>query len=127
MKKPLPTVAGCLLASLAAAPLTFAQDAPRAWDASPDVYKVIAESETHRIIQVTWKPGQRDAFHSHPAGMGVYYVTNCKLSGRLPTSNNPQSAERKAGQARFQPKPTMSHSVENVGTSECRIVLFEPK
>ena len=126
MKKPLPSIAGCLLASLAAAPLALAQDAPRAWDASPDVYKVIAESETHRIILVTWKPGQRDAFHSHPAGMGVYYVTDCNLSGRRPDGKS-LSGERKAGQARFQPGLTTSHSVENIGSAECRIVLFEPK
>jgi len=124
--KLLPPVAGSLLALLVAAPLAFAQDAPRAFAASPDVYKVIAESETHRIILVTWKPGQRDEFHSHPAGMGVYYVTDCKLSGH-PPEGKPTQGERKAGLARFQPKPTKSHSVENVGSSECRIVLFEPK
>jgi quercetin dioxygenase-like cupin family protein len=126
MTKPLLPVAGYLLAALAAAPLALAQDAPRAWDASPAIYKVIAESETHRIILVTWKPGQRDEFHSHAAGMGAYYVTDCKLSGRTP-EGKPTVGERKAGQARFRPKPTKSHSVENVGSAECRIVLFEPK
>lgn len=38
----------------------------RSYVASPDVYKVIAESNNTRVILATWKPGQRDAWHSHP-------------------------------------------------------------
>lgn len=45
----------------------LAQGLPRSFEASPDIYKVIAEDTRYRIIAVTWKPGQRDQLHSHPA------------------------------------------------------------
>ena len=58
--------------------LVSAQPLPRSFEASPDVYKVIAENNEYRVIAVTWKPGQRDVQHSHPAST-VYYLTNSAL------------------------------------------------
>ena len=54
----------------------IAQGQPRSFEASPDVYKVIAQNDTYKVIEVTWKPGQRDQMHSHPAS-AVYYLTDC--------------------------------------------------
>src|ERR1039457_2064306 len=54
-----------------------ADDAPRSYVASPEVYKVIAENNKTRVILATWKPGQRDAWHSHPV-TGVYFLTDCE-------------------------------------------------
>lgn len=125
MRKPAVPNALLCTATLAASTLALAQDAPRAWDASPDIYKVVAESPTHRIVEVTWKPGQRDQFHSHAGNMGVYYATDCKLRGHAPDGKSGESA-RKAGEARFS-NPVKSHSVENVGSTDCRLLLFEPK
>lgn len=48
-----------------------AADAPRSHIASPDVYQVIAQDNDTRIIMATWKPGQRDAWHSHPGDSWV--------------------------------------------------------
>ena len=52
-----------------------AQQLPRSFVASPDIYKVAAQNEQYKVISVTWKPGQKDVLHSHPAN-GVYYLTD---------------------------------------------------
>ena len=51
--------------------------------AAPDVYRVRAENDQYRIVEGIWKPGQRDAFHSHPA-MLYYWVTPCSIRWYLP-------------------------------------------
>jgi hypothetical protein len=38
----------------------------------------------------------------------------------------PQEGKPIAGTARVQP-PIASHRVENIGTSDCRLIMFEPK
>jgi len=103
----------------------WAQAVPRSFAASPDVYKVIAENEQYRVIAATWKPGQRDAWHSHGSVVASYSLTGCNSRLHTPdgkfTDNN-----IKAGQSRIRPVAP-SHSFENVGKTECRAILFEPK
>jgi len=41
------------------------------YKASPDVYKVIAESDEVRVILATWPPGAKDKMHSHPKTFAV--------------------------------------------------------
>ena len=45
---------------------TAAEVAPRGSEASPDVYKVLAENDQWRVLEATWQPGQEDNMHSHP-------------------------------------------------------------
>jgi len=73
-KQALRLSAACIAVGLLAAPgAAMAQKtAPLSFQASPDVYKVIADGEHYRIIQATWQPGQRDAWHSHPE-KGTYF------------------------------------------------------
>jgi len=100
------------------------QVAPLEIKASPDVYREIAGNDQYRMVEAVWKPGQRDAFHSHPKQM-YYWVTACSLRAYLPDGTT-RIIEVSAGQAGVQ-DPIPSHSVENLGTSECRGVLFEPR
>ena len=113
---------GALLASVAGA--STGQVVAPDFTASPDVYKVRAENEQYRVVEGTWKPGQRDAFHSHPA-MLYYWVTPCSLRAYLPDGATREFSVV-AGQAGSQ-APIASHAVENVSTSECKIVMFESK
>ena len=117
-------LAAGLAAPLACAAQGGAQSAPHSFVASPDIYKVVAENEQYRIVAVTWKPGQRDQQHSHPVA-GVYYVTDCHLRGYGPDGKS-REGQRKAGSATVN-KPVQSHAVENIGQSECRLVMFEQK
>lgn len=61
-----------------------AQDVPRSFDASPDVYKVIGENDQYRVIAATWAPGQRDNWHSHGAVVAVYALTDCTVRPHTP-------------------------------------------
>ncbi len=115
----------CVVAALALAMPASAQNVPHSLVASPDIYKVIAENDQYRVIEVTWKPGQRDVPHSHPAS-AVYYTMDCTLRGYGPNGALLGQSERKAGTAVVQP-PIAAHAVENAGTSVCKLIMFEPK
>lgn len=94
---------------------------------SPDVYRVLAENDRIRVIEAHWKPGQRDKFHSHPANRAVYYPTNCKLRIFKPDGSHREGSP-KAGKARvIEGKPVKKHSAQNVGNTDCRVILIEMK
>jgi hypothetical protein len=110
-----------LLASTAA----LAQKVPRSFEASPDIYKVVAEDAKFRLIEVTWKPGQRDNWHSHGDFTAVYNLTDCRTKARTPDGKVTENS-RKAGEARFGVQ-SPSHSIENAGRKDCKVLIFEPK
>lgn len=116
--------AAWLVASLLVLPgPTLAQGLPRSFAASPDIYKVIAENEQYKVISVTWKPGQKDVVHSHPAN-AVYYLSDCSI--RIHAQDGTfRDAQPRAGFAIVQ-RPIPGHVLENIGTSECRLIMFEP-
>lgn len=120
--KLLATLAATCAGLLAAAPAS-AQQLPRSFDASPDIYKVIAQNEQYKVIAVTWKPGQKDVLHAHPAN-AVYYLTDCSLRVHAPDGTY-RDAQPRAGFALVQ-SPIPGHVLENTGSADCRIVMFEP-
>jgi hypothetical protein len=102
-----------------------AQDAPPTFQADPDVYKVIFEDQNFRVIAATWKKGVHDKAHSHPVPSVSYAVTDCML--RLYSSDGKtRDVTPKAGTSMAVPL-TPSHSAENVGASDCQLVLVERK
>lgn len=118
---------GAVLSALVACGATrplLAQTAPPDFKAAPDIYKVVAESEQYRLVEGTWKPGQRDEIHSHPRMM-FYWVTDCSMRWYLP-SGETRDLNVKAGHAGTQ-EPIASHSVQNVGASECKVIMVETK
>jgi beta-alanine degradation protein BauB len=119
------TVMGAGLFVCAALLLTrpaAAEDAPRSYIASPDVYKVIAQNNKTRVILATWAPGQRDQWHSHPP-TGVYRLTDCKSRVHTPDGKFTES-NNKAGSAVVQ-AAIPSHSFENISDAECRAIIVE--
>ena len=120
---------GGVLTGLMALALTGVQAqspiAPHSLAASPDIYKVIAENDKYRVIEVTWQPGQRDKMHSHPDS-ATYFPMDCML--RAFGANGELIGQRlaQAGSAGVQ-IPIPAHSVENAGTTACKLVMFEPK
>jgi hypothetical protein len=100
----------------------FAGDSPRSYIAAPDVYQVIAENNKTRVILATWKPGHRDAWHSHPA-TAVYFLTDCEARVYSPDGKF-VDANPKAGRAVLQ-AAIQSHSFENRSSAECRSIIFE--
>jgi hypothetical protein len=102
----------------------LAQNAPPSYIASPDVYKLVAENDELRVITATWKPGQRDAWHSHAGGL-AYRLTDCKSRFYTPDGKY-RDVSGEAGEVRFN-SVVASHSFENVGTTECRVLHVERK
>ena len=66
------TVGGAALSTIA-----VADEVLDAVTASPDVYKVILENDSVRLVSATWKPGQRDMMHSHRA-IVIYVLSGCE-------------------------------------------------
>ncbi|HEY6821118.1 MAG TPA: hypothetical protein VI321_03800 [Burkholderiales bacterium] len=89
------------------------------------MYKLLGENDLFRVIQVTRKPGQRDAWHSHAGPLTVYGLTDCKT--RLYTPDG-KSVERdaKKGAVSFTPAVS-SHSAENIGKNACQQLIVERK
>ncbi|MBS0392065.1 MAG: hypothetical protein JSR23_13105 [Proteobacteria bacterium] len=116
------TLAATLL-GVAAAGDVAAQQNPRSFVASPEIYKVLAQNEQFKVISVVWRPGQKDALHAHPAN-AVYYLTDCSLRIYAPDGSF-HDAQPKAGYAVVQ-APIPGHVLENTGSNECRLVMFEP-
>ncbi len=118
------TVSSLALMILGTAGTALAQTVPHSLVASPDIYKVIAENAQYRVIEVNWQPGQRDVMHSHPAS-AVYYPMDCSLRGHAQNGTTWDGLPT-AGKALVQ-MPIAAHMVENTGTSECKVIMFEPK
>jgi hypothetical protein len=103
----------------------WAQESPPAHIASPEVYKVLFETDLMRVILATWQPGQKDAWHSHPPS-SVFYVTDCQA--RVFLSDGSQAEViRKAKRGRARDTPVKSHALQNIGDSVCQILFTELK
>lgn len=102
-----------------------AQDAPLSHLADPGVYKVISENAHFRVVQAVWKPGQRDAPHSHPA-TAVYYQTSCTIQTFGP-DGTPRGGGPIGEGTVFVQDAIPLHSFQNTGGRECRVLIFERK
>ncbi len=87
MKKSVYVALGVLAVSLTlaiGAGTVMAGDVEPSYKADPAVYKVITENEHFRVIIAIWKPGQRDAMHSHEGPLVGYRLTDCNLKVYTP-------------------------------------------
>jgi hypothetical protein len=118
--------AGLIAAALMATPLAAsAQEAPLSHVANPGIYKVLGENELFRAVLGTWKPGQRDVLHSHPAS-ATYALTACDMRIYGPNGVLAVEAQRPQGSAVMQ-GPVAAHAFENAGKSDCQILIVERK
>jgi len=103
-----------------------AGDVKPSYEASPDVYKVLAENDEIRVILATWKPGQKDKVHSHPKAFGAYTIKGCNR--RLTKADGSViEGQVKPGTARVRNQAVKAHTFENLSNTECQQVLFEVK
>lgn len=105
----------------------LAREVPSAPEASPDVYKVLAENDQFRVIEATWEPGQEDNYHYHPADRVSLFSMNCKL--RLSNSDGSyKDVTPKAGSTKVRTgKPVKSHKAKNIGDKTCVLRIVELK
>ncbi len=105
----------------------LAEDTPSGPEASPEVYKVLAENDQMVVIEATWKPGQKDEMHSHLGDRASIYLTDCTLRLTNPDGTY-RDASPKGGTARVRSgKPVAAHTAHNTGDQECKIIIVELK
>ncbi len=115
------TVSIALIALLVCAiPIVRAQDMVKV---APKNCKVLLENDHVRVIRVVTKPGEKLEMHSHPANI-VYAFTSGKAKFTS-TDGKAEERELKAGQAIW--SDAVTHSTENVGTTESRVLVIELK
>lgn len=119
------------LAVLAASTAALAQEKlPEAWkrhahEASPEVYKLLAENEHFRVMLAKWQPGQSDEWHTHHGDLVNFNLTDCELKGEIPGGKMGQLV-RKSGEAGFNSAQS-THKVTNIGKKECVLLIVERK
>lgn len=96
-------------------------DRPPCADASPEVYRVLAENDALRVILATWEAGKQDEWHSHPP-LAAYALTPVNGRLRYQTADD-KVVQGDAGMVTLLAAPE-SHSFQNAG-AECRMVLVE--
>ena len=114
------TLAGC-------APVAERAPAMREVDAlkaSPANFRLLLENERVRVLEYSLAPGQRDAWHTHPAKLS-YVLAGGRLRIHLPDAT-PIEVIETTGEARWS-EMLGAHSAENVGDAPVRIVLVEVK
>ena len=89
--------------------------------AAPNLYKVMSDTMGIRILEVTYKPGDSSAWHSHPdyaiyaaeGGKATFYGKDgAKMENELKTGT-------------ILVRPGEFHSVKNTGTTTLKVILFE--
>jgi quercetin dioxygenase-like cupin family protein len=90
---------------------------------SPQYYKVLLENDQVRVLEYRLKPGEKEAMHSHPAGI-VYTLSDGKMKTTLPNGETHES-DRKMGEAIWRDPTT--HTAENTGTTEIHALAVEMK
>jgi|SRR5687768_15719996 beta-alanine degradation protein BauB len=112
-------ILSCMLL-LCMTPVLFAQD-PTA--VAPGLYKKVFENDQVRVLEVSVKPGEKIATHSHPAHV-AYVVEGGKLK-ITDSTGKPMEADAKPGDVFwFDP---VTHSAENTGTVPMKLVVVELK
>lgn len=111
----LAAVTGFALAAPAAA-----QDAIKS---NPDVYHLVFENPSVRVLRVTVKPGAKTTMHEHPDTVVVSLSdANVKFTG---ADGKSVEAPMKAGEATW--SPAQKHSGENLEKTPVDVVLVELK
>src|SRR5262249_35789724 len=99
---------------------TAAQDAATV---TPKVVQVKLENERVRVLEYRSEPGDKEAWHTHPAFV-VYVVSGGKLHIRTPDGQS-SDVEFHGGDIRW--RDPVTHATENVGKTTLHAILVELK
>ncbi len=90
---------------------------------APHNHKVLFENEKVRVYEANLKKGQKLPMHWHPDHVG-YMLTNGKFKSTSPDGSS-RTGRVKAGAALW--RGSVSHAVENLGSSTFRWITIELK
>jgi quercetin dioxygenase-like cupin family protein len=110
------TILVSLLAVLCTA--THAQDPVKT---SPQYYKVLLENDQVRVLEYRLRPGEKEAMHSHPAGV-VYVLSGAKLKVNYPDG---RTDERSATAGETIWREPITHALQNVGSTEAHAIAIK--
>ncbi|HSG31569.1 MAG TPA: cupin domain-containing protein [Thermodesulfobacteriota bacterium] len=105
-------------------PPVLEEKGPDPLKVSPDVYRLLSENDTVRILELTTKPGQKDNMHGHPAN--VFYVLSGQSGKLYDEQGEVIELTISAGTASYQ-NATQNHQFENSGDTEIKVIMFELK
>lgn len=92
--------------------------------ASPEMYTVLLENEHVRVVEYRIEPGEKEAWHTHPART-MYVLDGGTLKITLDDGTT-LTSEEKTGEARWM-GPVGRHYGENVGSTTVRVLMVEMK
>jgi quercetin dioxygenase-like cupin family protein len=92
--------------------------------ASPDNFKLLLENDKVRVLEYTLKPGSQDQIHTHPP-KSSYILTGGKLKVYR-IGGTSEVFDEVPGTASWMDY-VGEHYVENIGTTEIKIILTEVK
>ena len=99
---------------------SLAQDPVKA---APQAFKEILNNSEVRVLEYSSKPGQKEAMHSHPAIL-LYVIQGGKLKSTAPDGTS-KEIEYKTGDIQW--REAVTHTGENVGTTDMKSLLIEVK
>ncbi len=97
---------------------------PDAVMVSPGIYRVLAENEKIRVLDLTLEPGTKDEPHGHPGS--VFYVTRDSTGKIFTEGEEPKLLRLNTGNSWFQESVNQSR-LENTGETSIHMILFELK
>jgi quercetin dioxygenase-like cupin family protein len=87
-----------------------------------NVYKFIMENDRVRVLEASFKPGDKAIMHEHPDHV-VYVLNDGKIN--LKSSGKTDALDLKKGQAIF--IKAQSHEAENTGKTDLHLLVVELK
>lgn len=87
-----------------------------------NVYKFIMENNRVRVLEASFKPGDKAIMHDHPDHV-VYVLNDGKIN--LKSSGKTDLLDLKKGQAIF--IKAQSHEAENTGKTDLHLLVVELK
>jgi quercetin dioxygenase-like cupin family protein len=112
--------------SLLFASLVFVTLPARAQDpvkAAPQVFTERINNDHVRVLEYRSKPGTKETMHSHPA-LVIYVISGGKLKSTTPDGKS-QVLKYKTGDVVW--REAVTHTVENIGTTELHSIFVEMK
>ena len=90
---------------------------------APQAFTQKIDNDSVRVLEYKSKPGDKEAMHAHGAAV-IHSMNDCKLRYTF-ADGKVSEQEIKAGDVLW--REGVTHSVENVGTTECHALLVEVK
>lgn len=104
----------------------FAQRSATAQDplkVAPNAFKEKLNNAHVQVLEYTSKPGQKEEMHAHPAIL-IYIIKGGKVKSTTADGKS-QMIEYKDGDLVW--REPITHTIENVGTTEIKALLIETK